>query len=69
MDEFSPTFRIADLTLDAEILWRAAEDVKAQLPILLKAKMREHRGGIPTMTSDGHHIVGPRARRGGLLRP
>jgi 4-methylaminobutanoate oxidase (formaldehyde-forming) len=59
MDEFSPTFRIADLKLDAEILWRAAEDVKAQLPILLKAKMREHRGGIPTMTSDGHHIVGP----------
>jgi len=59
MDEFSPTFRIADLKLDAEILWRAAEDVKAQLPILLKAKVREHRGGIPTMTSDGHHIVGP----------
>jgi glycine/D-amino acid oxidase-like deaminating enzyme len=59
MDEFSPTFRIADLKLDAEILWRAAEDVKAQLPILRKAKMREHRGGIPTMTSDGHHIVGP----------
>jgi hypothetical protein len=33
--------------------------VKAQLPILLKAKVREHRGGLPTMTSDGHHIVGP----------
>ena len=59
MDELSPSFRIADLKLDAEILWRAAEDVKAQLPILLKAKAREHRGGIPTMTSDGHHIVGP----------
>jgi glycine/D-amino acid oxidase-like deaminating enzyme len=59
MDEFSPTFRIADLKLDAEILWRGAEDVKGQLPILLKAKVREHRGGLPTMTSDGHHIVGP----------
>ncbi len=59
MDALSPGFHIADLKLDAEILWRAAEDVKAQLPILLKAKVREHRGGIPTMTADGHHIVGP----------
>ena len=59
MDELGPSFRIADLKLDAEILWRAAEDVKAQLPILLKAKVREHRGGLPTMTSDGHHIVRP----------
>jgi glycine/D-amino acid oxidase-like deaminating enzyme len=58
MDELGPSFRIADLKLDAEILWRAAEDVKA-LPILLKAKVREHRGGLPTMTSDGQHIVGP----------
>jgi glycine/D-amino acid oxidase-like deaminating enzyme len=59
MDKLSPGFRVADLKLDAEILWRAAQDVKAQLPILLKAKVREHRGGIPTMTADGHHIVGP----------
>ena len=59
MDELGPSFRIANLKLDAEILWRAAEDVKTQLPILLKAKVREHRGGLPTMTSDGHHIVGP----------
>ena len=28
----SPSFRIADLKLDAEILWRAAEDVKAHSP-------------------------------------
>jgi 4-methylaminobutanoate oxidase (formaldehyde-forming) len=59
MDELSPNFGIADLQLEADILWRAAEDVKAQLPILLKAKVREHRGGLPTMTADGHHIVGP----------
>jgi glycine/D-amino acid oxidase-like deaminating enzyme len=59
MHEFSPSFRIADLKLDAQILWRAAEDVKGQLPILLKAKVRAHRGGLPTMTGDGRHIVGP----------
>jgi 4-methylaminobutanoate oxidase (formaldehyde-forming) len=59
MDELGPGFGIAGLKLDADILWRAAEDVKVQLPILQKAKVREHRGGIPTMTADGHHIVGP----------
>jgi 4-methylaminobutanoate oxidase (formaldehyde-forming) len=59
MDELGPSFGIADLQLKANILWRAAEDVKVQLPILRKAKVREHRGGIPTMTADGHHIVGP----------
>ena len=51
MDELGPSFRIADLKLDAEILWRAAEHVKAQLPISLKAKVREHRGGLSTIPS------------------
>ncbi len=52
-------FDMKDMPLDANVLWRAAHEVKAQLPILLQAKVREHRGGIPTMTPDGHHIVGP----------
>jgi 4-methylaminobutanoate oxidase (formaldehyde-forming) len=59
MDELGPGFAVADLKLDIDILRRAAEEVKAQLPILREAKMREHRGGIPTMTADGQHIVGP----------
>ena len=33
--------------------------MKEQLPILLQAGIREHRGGIPTMTADRQHIVGP----------
>jgi glycine/D-amino acid oxidase-like deaminating enzyme len=41
------------------VLWHYAEDVKSQLPILRTAKVREHRGGIATMTADGQHIVGP----------
>ena len=52
-------FQIKDMPLDASVLWHYAEDVKPQLPILLKARVREHRGGIPTMTADGQHIVGP----------
>src|SRR5262249_1767938 len=34
-------------------------DVEPQLPILRQAKVRDHRGGIPTMTADGQHILGP----------
>jgi glycine/D-amino acid oxidase-like deaminating enzyme len=59
MEQLGPSFSIADLQLNADILWHAAEDAKGQLPILRNAKVREHRGGIPTMTADGHHIVGP----------
>lgn len=59
MREFGDEFQISDMPLDASVLWHYAEDVKSQLPILLKAKVREHRGGIPTMTADGQHIVGP----------
>lgn len=65
MNGFDDNFDIKDLSLDAEVLWRYARDVEDQLPILLKAGVREHRGGLPTMTSDGQHIVGPaRAIRG-----
>jgi glycine/D-amino acid oxidase-like deaminating enzyme len=59
MDTLGPEFRIADTPLDAEVLWRLAGDVSRQLPVLLAAKIREHRGGLPTMTADGQHIVGP----------
>lgn len=59
MAALGPAFDVKDTPLDAAVLRRAAEDVKAQLPILGTAAVREHRGGIPTMTADGEHIVGP----------
>ena len=59
MNALGDGFQIKDMPLDAGVLWHYAEDVKSQLPILLKAKVREHRGGIPTITADGLHIVGP----------
>lgn len=59
MDGLGPGFQIKDTPLDARVLRRAAEDVRLQLPILGEATVREHRGGIPTMTADGQHIVGP----------
>jgi len=59
MNDFDPNFDIEDLSLDAEVLWHYGRDAEAQLPVLLKAAVREHRGGLPTMTADGQHIVGP----------
>jgi 4-methylaminobutanoate oxidase (formaldehyde-forming) len=59
MDELGPGFRIPDTPLDAGVLRRLADDVRLQLPVLAEAAVREHRGGLPTMTADGQHIVGP----------
>jgi hypothetical protein len=47
------------MPLDIEVLRSAAVEVKDQLPILETAQVLEFRGGIPTMTADGHHILGP----------
>jgi 4-methylaminobutanoate oxidase (formaldehyde-forming) len=59
MEEAGEEFEIGDTPLDPEVLWAAAEDVSGQLPVLRQTAVREHRGGIPTMTADGQHIVGP----------
>jgi 4-methylaminobutanoate oxidase (formaldehyde-forming) len=53
------SFDVKDMPLDIEVLRSAAIEVKDQLPILQTAKLREFRGGIPTVTADGHHILGP----------
>lgn len=59
MQSLGPSFHIKDMPLDIEVLRAAAVEVKYQMPILQTAKVREFRGGIPTMTADGHHILGP----------
>jgi 4-methylaminobutanoate oxidase (formaldehyde-forming) len=59
MESLGDSFQIKDMELDADVLWRLAETVEQQLPILLNTTVREHRGGIPTMTADGLHIIGP----------
>jgi len=59
MESLGENFQIKHMLLDAAVLWRYADDVKRQLPVLSTASVHEHRGGIPTMTADGQHIVGP----------
>ena len=52
-------FQIPDLELDFGVLRGLTEEVLAFFPPLRDARIREHRGGLPTITPDGHHIVGP----------
>jgi len=61
MGSVPPDFSIADTPLDISVLHARADAVRAQLPIFQdpSVRIRVHRGGIPTMTPDGKHIVGP----------
>jgi 4-methylaminobutanoate oxidase (formaldehyde-forming) len=56
-------FDIADLPLDLGVLRRLADGVREQLPVFQRVPgeigVRVHRGGLPTMTADGEHTVGP----------
>jgi glycine/D-amino acid oxidase-like deaminating enzyme len=60
-------FDIADLPLDLDVLRGFADAVRAQLPVFQRLfqhgpgeiKLRVHRGGLPTMTADGAHTIGP----------
>lgn len=55
----SADFRIEDLNLDLGVLRRLAAEVEDQFPVFRGVELQEHRGGLPTMTADGEHIVGP----------
>jgi glycine/D-amino acid oxidase-like deaminating enzyme len=52
-------FSIDQMPLDFTVLKALREQVLPQFPVFADAKIREHRGGLPTMTADGEHIVGP----------
>src|SRR5260370_13774816 len=55
-----------DLPVDRSVLRRLADQVLDQFPIFRDAAVKEHRGGLPTMTADGEHIVGPLPEPRGL---
>jgi glycine/D-amino acid oxidase-like deaminating enzyme len=59
MSQLSAGFKISDLALDIGVLRRLADTVVRQFPVLREFNVREHRGGLPTMTADGRLIVGP----------
>src|SRR5262245_36248130 len=59
--QLPPSFDIAELPLDIDVLWRLARSVREQFPIFQDPAIRvaEHRGGLPTMTTDDRYLVGP----------
>ncbi len=58
MRDASPHFQIADMPLDLAVLRGLAGLVRDQFPMLHDAPLQTYRGGLPTMTADGKHIVG-----------
>jgi glycine/D-amino acid oxidase-like deaminating enzyme len=59
MNDLPADFQIEDLELDLSVLRRLAENVMGQFPIFRDVALQEHRGGLPTMTADGEHVLGP----------
>lgn len=58
MRDASPEFQIGDMPLDESVLRKLADLTRDQFPILQNAPLQVYRGGLPTMTADGKHIVG-----------
>lgn len=58
MRDAAPRFQIADLPLDLRVLRGLVNLVRDQFPILQDVPLQLYRGGLPTMTADGKHIVG-----------
>jgi glycine/D-amino acid oxidase-like deaminating enzyme len=52
-----PGFQIADLEFEMEPLRRKMAEVARELPVFGTAPIAELRGGLPTMTPDGHFLV------------
>jgi len=52
---------VSALPLDIEVLWRLARSVADQFPIFQDPTIRvaEHRGGLPTLTTDDRYLMGP----------
>jgi glycine/D-amino acid oxidase-like deaminating enzyme len=71
MASLPPSFQIKDMPLDLDVLRNLAKSVHEQLPVFAELgrgiKLREHRGGLPTMTADGEHTVGPVPQVRGLF--
>ena len=66
MRDLPADFHIDNLALDLSVLRRLAESVAPQFPIFRDVAVQEHRGGLPTMTADGEHVLGPAPGVSGL---
>lgn len=53
------SFQVAELGLDLGVLRALTAEVATHFPVLRDARIAVHRGGLPTMTPDGHPVLGP----------
>jgi glycine/D-amino acid oxidase-like deaminating enzyme len=64
-------FQIAHLELDLAVLRRLADSVREQVPVLqevfARGAIREHRGGLPTMSPDARFLLGESGALPGLF--
>ncbi len=60
------TFQVAETPLDVAVLRDLVREVAEHFPMLADVPIRELRGGLPTMSPDGRHIVGPVAGLSGF---
>ena len=67
MDSQPADFQAGDIPLDWTVLRSLTDRVTQQLPALRDAPIRLYRGGLPTLTVDGQHIVGPVPGADGLF--
>ncbi len=67
MASLPPGFRIEDMPLDLGVLRRLADSVAEQFPIFRDVELQEYRGGLPTMTADGEHVLGAAPGLAGLF--
>ncbi len=61
-------FGMDDLPLDVSVIHRLAGMVLDQFPIFRNFTVKEHRGGLPTMTADGRLLLWAAAGASRLLR-
>jgi glycine/D-amino acid oxidase-like deaminating enzyme len=66
VDPLIPGFSVDDVPLDLAVLTRLAETVARQVPAIRETTVREHRGGLFTMTGDGTFLIGPASEVLGL---
>lgn len=55
----APDMDIQSLELDITVLEELARQISDVLPLFGDFEVREHRGGLPTMTVDGNPLLGP----------